>query len=47
MQIEPKERTIRELRTQIDDMENEELKLLNFKHELGMLALQPIVNNYR
>ncbi|KAI8438555.1 hypothetical protein MSG28_011021, partial [Choristoneura fumiferana] len=34
--IEPKERTIRELRTQIDDMENEELKLLNFKHDLEL-----------
>lgn len=35
VQIEPKEREIRELKTQIDDMENEELKLLNVKHELG------------
>lgn len=30
--------TIRELRAQIMDMENEELKLQNIKYELGMIT---------
>lgn len=29
--------TIRELRAQIEDMENEELKLQDMKHDLGMI----------
>lgn len=38
-------RMIRELRVQIDDMENEELKLLNVKHDLGTIYCQGAHSN--